>query len=149
MSMKHEVKASSTLFMCLLSLFCTTTVLGDCGEGVNRIDRTELRTGPIMEIEPVEYDFGDVSQNQQMSYGFTLSNTGTETLDILHISTSCGCAAAVMSDRKVQPGESTTLMVTIKTLKYKGVIERSISIASNDKRRVQTVKVKAFVQVPE
>ena len=147
--MKHEGKASSILYMCLLSLFCTTTVLGDFGERVNRVDRTELRPGPIMEIEPVEFDFGDVCQDQQMSYGFTLSNTGTETLDILHISTSCGCAAAVTPDRKVQPGESTTLMVSMKTLKYKGVIERSVSIASNDKRRVQTVKVKAFVQVPE
>jgi hypothetical protein len=37
----------------------------------------------------------------------------------------------------------------METRKYKGAVERSVSVASNDKRRVATVRVRAFVEAPE
>lgn len=107
------------------------------------------QTGPVMEIEPEEHDFGGVQQDQELVYQFTIENVGTERLEIRRISTSCGCAAAVPSDRFVEPGESTSLEVTLETRKYKGVINKSVSVASNDPDVVRTVRVKAFVQVRE
>lgn len=105
--------------------------------------------GPRMEIEPSEHDFGPARQDQKLVYDFVVKNTGTEDLTLLRIATSCGCAAALPAERLVPPGGSTTLQVTLETRKYKGVLERSISVASNDRRRVGTVRVKAFVEVPE
>ncbi|MGH9323989.1 MAG: DUF1573 domain-containing protein [Vicinamibacteria bacterium] len=102
-----------------------------------------------MAIEPEEHDFGPVRQDQKMDYEFIVRNTGTEDLEIRRIATSCGCTAAITTDRIVPPGGSTTLKVTLETRKYKGVVERSISLASNDPARVQTVRVKAFVEVEE
>lgn len=105
--------------------------------------------GPVMEIEPEEHDFGGVRQNQKYVHEFTVSNVGTEALEIRRISTSCGCTAAIAETRTIEPGGSTILRVTLETRKYKGVIQKSVSVASNDRRRVRTVRVKAFVEVPE
>ena len=83
-------------------------------------------------IEPDAHDFGAVEQDKKLVHEFTITNEGTEDLEIRRISTSCGCAAAITADRIVGPGETTTLEVTIETRKYKGRIERSISVATND-----------------
>jgi len=111
--------------------------------------RSAKGEGPRVEIEPEEYDFGSVQQEQKLVYEFTVRNTGTEELEIRRISTSCGCTAALTSDRTVAAGASTILRVTLETRKYKGVVERSVSIATNDPGRVHTVRVKAFVEAPE
>jgi hypothetical protein len=107
------------------------------------------KKGARMEIEPAEHDFGAVRQDQKLTHDFLVRNTGTEDLTLLRIATSCGCAAALPAERVVPPGGSTTLQVTLETRKYKGAVERSISIASNDRKKVATVKVRAFVEVPE
>ncbi len=111
--------------------------------------RSKNKSGPRMEIEPSEHDFGGVKPNQELLHVFTVSNVGTEPLEIRRISTSCGCTAAIAKKRVLSPGESTILEVTLETRKYKGVIEKSVSVASNDPARVHTIRVKAFVEVPE
>jgi len=112
--------------------------------------QTSKGAGPRLEIEPSQHDFGNVRQDQKLVYDFLVKNTGTEDLSLLRVATSCGCTAALPAERLVPPGGSTTLSVTLETRKYKGVLERSISVASNDRgRRVSTVRVKAFVEVPE
>lgn len=106
--------------------------------------------GPRIVIEPAEHDFGPTRQDQKLVYDFLVLNTGDQDLSLLRIATSCGCTAALPAERVVPPGGSTSLTVTLETRKYKGVLERSVSVASNDKRqRVATVRVKAFVEVPE
>jgi hypothetical protein len=105
--------------------------------------------GAVIEIEPSEHDFGRARQDQELVHDFVVTNTGTEDLVLSKIVTACGCTAAVAAETIVPPGGSTTLRVTLETRKYKGRIERSVSMASNDRRRVATVRVKAFVEVPE
>ncbi len=107
------------------------------------------KPGPAIEISPDVFDFGGVAQDQRLEHVFIIENIGTEPLEIRRISTSCGCAAAVPDSRIVEPRASTRLVVTLETRKYKGVIEKSISVASNDPGRIRTIKVQAFVEVPE
>lgn len=107
------------------------------------------KDGPRIEIAPAEHDFGDVQQNQKLVYEFIVMNTGTEELEIKRLSTACGCTAAITKDRTVPPGGSTRLEVTLETRKYKGFIERSVSVASNDPGRVHQVRLKAFVESDE
>jgi hypothetical protein len=106
----------------------------------------QKKNGPYMEVEPERHDYGNVRQEQKLVHDFTVHNTGTETLVIERISTSCGCTAALVSEKEVAPGNSTTLRVTLDTRKYKGLIHRTVSLASNDKRRVVRVEVQAFVE---
>ncbi|HEX9724044.1 MAG TPA: DUF1573 domain-containing protein [Vicinamibacteria bacterium] len=102
--------------------------------------------GPGIEVTPENYDFGRVQQNQKLEKEFEILNIGTEELTIGRISTSCGCTAALTSDKFVKPGESTTLKVTLETRMYKGAIERTVSVASNAANsKITQIKVKAFV----
>jgi hypothetical protein len=103
-------------------------------------------TGPRIEIQPESHDFGKVKQNLKLVKEFEIKNVGSEDLVIGRISTSCGCTAALTSEKVVKPGKSTKLEVKFETRRYKGTVQRSVSIASNDPRRVRTVKVKAFVE---
>jgi len=113
------------------------------------VAQRKTKAGPVMEIEPKDHDFGGVQQDQKLVHEFTVRNVGTEDLEIRRISTSCGCTAAILADSIVKPGESTTLEVVLETRKYKGVIDKSVSVASNDRERVRTIRVRAFVEVPE
>jgi len=102
--------------------------------------------GPGIEVTPEEHDFGKVQQNAKLETEFEIRNIGTEELNIGRISTSCGCTAALTSQRFVKPGETTRLKVTLETRMYQGAIERSISIATNAaNKKIATVKLKAFV----
>jgi hypothetical protein len=105
--------------------------------------------GPGIEVAPEDHDFGRVQQNEKLEKEFEILNIGTEELAIGRISTSCGCTAALTSDKFVKPGESTTLKVTLETRMYKGAIERTVSVASNAANsKITQIKVKAFVVEP-
>lgn len=111
--------------------------------GQSRVD------GPRMEIDPEEFDFGHVQQNQELVHEFVVRNVGSEDLEVLKIATSCGCAAALVADRVIAPGGETILRVTLETRRYRGRKERTVSIASNDRRRVLQIHVQAFVETPD
>ena len=132
----------------LVAVFCLgVAALWLSSEGAGAQPRK--LAAPHMELEPEEHDFGSVAQDTELVYEFNVKNTGSEDLMIRRISTSCGCTAAVTSDRVVPPGGATLLRVTLQTRKRTGVLQKSISVASNDPRHVTTVRVKAFVEPPE
>ena len=102
--------------------------------------------GPGIEVTPEDHDFGRVQQNAKLEKEFEIHNIGTEELVIGRISTSCGCTAALTSEKFVKPGETTTLKVTMESRMYKGEIQRTVSVASNGANsKITQIKVKAFV----
>ena len=101
---------------------------------------------PKLVVSPEAHDFGNVGQDKRLVHEFTIVNEGDRELTIGRISTSCGCTAALTEKRTLAPGEATTLTVTLETRKYRGTLERSVSVASNDPGRVSRVKVRAFVE---
>ncbi len=127
-----------------LALVVTTTL----GEETTGKAQSSTVNGPRIEIQPESHDFGNVQQNLKLVKEFAVTNIGDEVLIISRISTSCGCTAALTAEKVVKPGKSTNLKVIFETRRYKGAIQRSVSIASNNPRRVRTVKVKAFVEEP-
>jgi hypothetical protein len=129
------------------SLFVVALVIvSSIGAQAGQKSGEDSAEGPRLEIVPESHDFGKVKQNQKLVKDFELKNVGTEELVLGRISTSCGCTAALTSEKTVEPGGSTILKVTFETRRYKGAVQRSVSIASNDPRRVKTLKVKAFVE---
>jgi hypothetical protein len=134
-------RLASTLLMLALIGLPAMAALGQQSKG-----ETKPVKGPAIEVTPESHDFGKVKQNLNLETEFEIRNIGTEEVAIGRISTSCGCTAALTSDRVIKPGESTTLKVTLETRRYKGQIQRSVSVASNAvNKKIATVKVKAFV----
>ena len=70
--------------------------------------------GPAITITPIRYDLGTVIYGEVAEHTFVVKNSGDEPLEILRLSTSCGCTKAAMAkeDKVIAPGQSANLLVT-------------------------------------
>jgi len=89
-------------------------------------------SGPHLEFNQTQHNFGKVQEGQVYSHSFQFSNTGTETLQIKDVKSSCGCAVASISSKELKPGESASLKVELDTSKRKGRMSRTLTVISND-----------------
>ena len=81
-----------------------------------------------------QYDFGKVSEGQVVEYTFKFSNNGKGTLNIKDIKTSCGCTAAVVSEKTIKPGGSGSIKVELDTKSRQGKMSRTVTVVSNDQK---------------
>lgn len=90
---------------------------------------------PVIQVTPPSYDFGDIPQ-EVVSHVFKVENTGESTLEILRVSTSCGCTTASVESTTLAPNQFTNLTVTFDPNAMEEEIEdqilRIIYIKSND-----------------
>jgi len=102
--------------------------------------------GPRIVVEPASFDFGKAVQNKTLQKEFSIRNFGNEDLVIENVSTTCGCTAALLSDKVVKPGRTTPLRVSLETRTYSGKVERKVLIRSNDpETTLAEVKVEVTV----
>lgn len=106
------------------------------------------QSGPRLEIEPGEWDFGNTGPGETLLHDFVLKNTGNRDLVLGRIASACACAAAVVGTEVLPPDGETVLRVTLETRDYRGVLERWLTITSNDRRGAARVKVRAYVEEP-
>ena len=90
-----------------------------------------LVKGPVMSFESKSFDFGDVKQGQKVTHTFTYKNTGTDTLKISNVVSSCGCTVAQEYIKIVPPGASATITVQFDSTGKSGVINKTLTILSN------------------
>src|ERR1043166_8182345 len=62
----------------------------------------------------------------------TLKNTGTDTLSISNVSTTCGCTAALLSNAHLAPGDTGTLSIKFDAKRYSGKVQKTVSMNTND-----------------
>jgi Protein of unknown function (DUF1573) len=102
--------------------------------------------GPRIAVEPASFDFGKAMQNKTLSKEFSIKNYGNQDLVIENVSTTCGCTVAEGYARRIKPGESTPLRVSLETRAYKGKVERDVLVRSNDAATsLLKVRVEAMV----
>jgi hypothetical protein len=81
-----------------------------------------------VEIEPASFDFGEVSQAEELTHLFRFKNTGQEAVEIVHIHSSCGCATAEgIVGRVVEAGTTLEVPVTLRTGSSDGLRSGRIS----------------------
>jgi len=90
---------------------------------------------PRLSLDPESWDFGRTLKNRVIEKQFTLKNVGDANLVIEKISTTCGCAAALLSEMTLPPGKSAVLRVTFDTRDFEGRVERKVLLRSNDRSR--------------
>jgi hypothetical protein len=95
------------------------------------------------------HDFGKVKQGSDLTFEFVFTNAGDDALTIKNVETSCGCTAALVSEKKVAPGKSGKIKVTFSSRGYAGEVMKYIYVESDDpsQPRVQ-LKITAAVDVP-
>jgi hypothetical protein len=104
---------------------------------------------PKIKFKETTWDFGKIKQGEVASHEFVFTNEGDDTLTIEKVSTTCGCTAALVSDRSIPPGKSGQIEVKFDSRGYGGQIAKVVYVQSNDPKEPQrALEIKAQVEVP-
>ncbi|GMU85291.1 MAG: hypothetical protein AMXMBFR48_05330 [Ignavibacteriales bacterium] len=105
------------------------TIMGKIKESKTVNSNTD---GPKIRFTKDQHDFGVVQEGKVVDFTFEYTNSGKKDLEIKDVKTSCGCTAAVVSGKKLKPGEKGTLKVELDTSNRMGRMSRVITVSSND-----------------
>ena len=78
------------------------------------------------------FDFGELRTLAPVSRELRLPNTGTDTLHVRNVSGSCGCTGTLLSRNDIPPGGEGLLKITFDPAKFKGKVEKTVSMKTND-----------------
>jgi len=87
------------------------------------------------------FHVGEIWEGDKASHTFSFTNTGNAVLHIKKVKTSCGCTAAVLSSKEIEPGQTGEIKATFNTRRYLGKQSKTIYVSSNDPRH-STVQLK-------
>jgi len=105
-------------------------------------------TARIQFAAPV-YDFGKVTVGEVVKHDFAFTNTGTETLVITEVQTTCGCASIGTTSRRVEPGKAGSLPIEFHTDAFDGPVTKTLTVVCNDAQQPKvTLEVKGVVWRP-
>lgn len=105
--------------------------------------------GPKIQFKELKWDFGNRKQGEILAHTFSFTNVGDETLVINRVRTSCGCAAAILSKKELDPGEKGEIEAKFNTQGYYGEQNKFIYVESNDpSATVMQLVISASIDVP-
>ncbi len=110
---------------------------------------------PRLACDNPVYEFGSADETVIVENVFILRNTGSAPLEIRGVETSCGCTAALVSDKddnktsKFDPGKSGKIKIVFNSRGYQGEVTKYIYVDSDDPRTPRVkLTVTAAVDVP-
>jgi hypothetical protein len=89
-------------------------------------------SAPKIVLNPATLNLGTLPQQTQKTFELEVANWGTKNLVIKEVIASCGCTAAVVSQKTIKPGGAGKIRVTFKSSSFSGTVEKSVLISSND-----------------
>ena len=92
---------------------------------------------PKLVIEESTHDFGTIKAGKVVNWTVNFKNSGASLLEIKDVKTSCGCTAAVVSGKKINPGESGSIKIEFDSTNRSGKTSKTISVQSNDPGKSQ------------
>lgn len=120
-------------------IFCTEFVKAESppGSKVNENEKVAVSKDvnaqpPIIFFENQNFNFGKVYKGQKVEHIFKFENQGKSDLEISKVKSSCGCTAAILTNKIIPPGKTGEIKTTFSTGSYKGKVKKSITVKSND-----------------
>ena len=113
-------------------------------------------TAPCMGQDPVpsivfdnpSQDMGKITEGETLKHVFKFTNKGLGTLEVQKVEPSCGCTAAVLSAKRIAPGQSGQIEVSIKT-ENMTALNKSVTVTTNDPKHPQVELTVTAVVEPE
>jgi len=78
------------------------------------------------------WDFGEVKQGEVLAHEFVFVNDGDAPLVVERVETTCGCTAALVTEKRIAPGKEGRIKTTFDTRGYAGRLARYLYLISND-----------------
>lgn len=83
-------------------------------------------------VVETDINFGTVVQGEKVERVFSFSNAGDAALKIDRVKSSCGCTAALLSSRDLQPDEAGEVRATFDSTRFQGLVTKTIYLYTND-----------------
>jgi hypothetical protein len=104
---------------------------------------------PRAVFKATAHDFGKVKQGDVVTHEFTFRNEGGAPLVVDKIETTCGCTAALVSEKRIAPGRDGKIKTVFDTRGYSGRVAKYIYFVSNDGENARReLSVAADIEVP-
>jgi hypothetical protein len=114
---------------------------------------------PKIEVSPAVYDFGTIAETAQVETTISVHNAGESTLEILSVTTSCGCTKAQVADEKIEPGQTTTVKIIFDARSHVGerktpqetpeAVVHAVYLRTNDPQRPEVeIEIRAQLISP-
>jgi len=87
---------------------------------------------PDIRFEGYTHDFGKVDPGRKIEHIFTFKNAGEKTLTISRVRTTCGCTAALVSEKSIPPNGRGEIRVNFDTSGRSGFQIQKIYVQTND-----------------
>lgn len=83
-------------------------------------------------VDENDINFGTVAQGEKVERVFRFSNAGDDLLKIERVKSSCGCTAALLADRDLEPGTTGEVRATFDSTRFQGLVVKTIYLYTND-----------------
>ena len=133
-----------TSFAALLLLLASATVYA----------QDEAATQECFALEgSSDYYFGEIDANDSVEHTFIFKNNCGETIEVGHARASCGCTAAVISEKVIPPGGQAEVQVKFTPPRgSRGKVTKTVSVYLKDQDKPHTIirfsaKIKTDVEI--
>jgi Protein of unknown function (DUF1573) len=92
---------------------------------------TGAPTGKLHCAKPT-FDFGEVSQGEEVSHAFVVENVGKVELEIKNVQGTCGCTHSAAEKTRLGPGEKTNINAKINTTGKQGPLSITVNVTTDD-----------------
>lgn len=105
---------------------------------------------PKISVQPLEHNFGNIIQGEEVYHNFVITNSGGDILKIFDVRAACGCTAVQPDKKELKPGESTKLKVSFNSKGRVGPQLKPVYITSNDPDRKEVqINIRCNIILPE
>ena len=140
-----------------LALMSLTACSGGGEEGVNAdmVNNSASANGknadelPDVKFDEEEFDFGRITQGENVSHEFYFTNTGKSDLIITGASGSCGCTVPEWPKEPIHPGEKSKINVVFHSEGKEGYQEKTVTVLTNCEPATRVVRIKTEVIVAQ
>ncbi len=87
---------------------------------------------PKAVFKGTSHDFGKVKQGDVVTHEFVFVNDGDAPLVVERVETTCGCTAALVTEKRIAPGKEGRIKTTFDTRGYAGRLAKYLYLVSND-----------------
>jgi hypothetical protein len=136
------------LFALLLGFISNNVVVAQSGNDPLATEEAAPVSGPKMEFESPNVDYGTIEQHSEPLRSLSFTNTGTEPLIIKNARGSCGCTVPIWPKEPIMPGETSKIDIRYATNRL-GKINKKVTITTNEGGEPHVIKVLGKVLKPE
>ena len=130
----------------MVAILSTVTVAQQTAEQTQaEKETTEAVEGPVMTLESMTVEYGEIEQGSDPLRTVAFTNTGTEPLLITNARGSCGCTVPTWPREPIAPGESAEIEIRYDT-KRLGAINKTVKLTTNDAKGTYVLRVKGNIK---